>query len=162
MSRGCWLVTSAIKKPRKVSASLSVAAAFGWANSSLLELKAPPGYGLRQNTLRWGESLTINLKTVDTPVLTMFHIIFFSRPSPKAGRELQTVSNTRMMKNDGGGGGPFASQSRAPGCECTQRLCTCFFSNAFSAPRMTIKRNGEEKQFLSRLLLSPHDTNFWI
>ena len=33
--------------------------------------------------------------------MTRFDILFFSRPSPKAGRELQTVSDTRMM-NDGG------------------------------------------------------------
>ena len=28
--------------------------------------------------------------------------IFFSRPLPKAGRELQTELNTMMKKNDGG------------------------------------------------------------
>ena len=32
--------------------------------------------------LRWGESLTINLKTVDTPVLTMCHIIIFNVVTP--------------------------------------------------------------------------------
>ena len=48
---------------------------------------------------------------------------FFSRPSPKAGRELQTVSNTRRRMRDGG---PLASRSRSPGHESTQRLCTCF------------------------------------
>ena len=42
------------------------------------------------------------------------------------GRELQTVSNTRRMMNDGG---PLASQSRSPGRESIQRLCTCLKSN---------------------------------
>ena len=37
---------------------------------------------------------------------------FFSRPSPKAGRELQTELNTR---DDG----PLASRSRSPGREST-------------------------------------------
>ena len=47
--------------------------------------------------------------------------MFFSRPSPKAGRELQTVSDTRrIMKNDGGS---LARQSRSPGRESTQRQC---------------------------------------
>ena len=32
--------------------------------------------------VRWGESWTINLKTVDTPVLTMFHITIFDVVTP--------------------------------------------------------------------------------
>ena len=31
----------------------------------------------------------------------LIRVLFFSRPLPKAGRELQTELNTRMMKNDG-------------------------------------------------------------
>ena len=34
----------------------------------------------------------------------------FSRPSPKAGRELQTVSNTKRMMNDG----PLAKNQPEP------------------------------------------------
>ena len=37
---------------------------------------------------------------------------FFSRPSPKAGRELQTVFDTRMMKD---GGGPLAEPEPVTG-----------------------------------------------
>ena len=52
---------------------------------------------------------------------------FFSRPSPKAGRELQTTLDTRIM--EGGMMDPWRkiiSRSRSPGRESTQRLCTCF------------------------------------
>ena len=48
---------------------------------------------------------------------------FFSRPSPKAGRELQTALDIR---DDGGREGPLAKNDRSPGLESTQRLCTCF------------------------------------
>ena len=41
---------------------------------------------------------------------------FFSRPSPNAGRELQTVLN--IMDE----GGPLAKNDRLPGRESTQRL----------------------------------------
>ena len=47
---------------------------------------------------------------------------FFSRPSPKAGRELQTVLDIR---DDGGREGPVAKNDRSPDRESTQRLCTC-------------------------------------
>ena len=49
---------------------------------------------------------------------------FFTRPLPKAGRELQTVLNTRRIME--GWGGPLAKNDRSPGRESTQRLCTCF------------------------------------
>ena len=49
---------------------------------------------------------------------------FFSRPSPKAGRELQTVSD--MMRRRDEDEDPWRSRSRSPGRESTQRLCTCF------------------------------------
>ena len=48
--------------------------------------------------------------------------LFFSRPSPKAGRELQTALD---MMDDG----PLASRSRSSGRESTQRLCSCFLLN---------------------------------
>ena len=55
--------------------------------------------------------------------------MFFSRPSPKAGRELQTALD-RMIRDDDDDDdddddGPLASGSRSPGRESTQRLCTC-------------------------------------
>ena len=45
-------------------------------------------------------------------------MLFFSRPSPKVGRELQTALN-RIMED------PYKND-RSPGRESTQRLCTCF------------------------------------
>ena len=53
----------------------------------------------------------------------MSDFVFFSRPSPKAGREPQTALNRRINK-----GGPLASWRRSPGRESTQRLCTCLCS----------------------------------
>ena len=56
--------------------------------------------------------------------------LFFSRPSPKAGRELQTTLDTRIM--EGGMRDPqrkIISRSRSQGCESTQRLCTCLLMN---------------------------------
>ena len=53
-------------------------------------------------------------------------VSFFSRPSPKAGRELQTALDIR---DDGGREGPLSKNDRSPGRESTQRLCTCFIYN---------------------------------
>ena len=58
-------------------------------------------------------------------LLDFFSSSFFSRPSPKAGRELQTVLN--RMKG-GREGGPLAKNDRSPGRESTQRLGTYIFS----------------------------------
>ena len=51
--------------------------------------------------------------------------LFFSRPSPKAGRELQTALD--MMDAGGREDGPLVSRSQSPGRESTQRLCTCLY-----------------------------------
>ena len=51
-------------------------------------------------------------------------LTFFSRPSPKAGRELQTALD--RIKDNELTNGPLASRSRSPGRESTQRLSTCF------------------------------------
>ena len=69
--------------------------------------------------------------------LFCFPVLFFSRPSPKAGRELQTALDTRIMENNGW---PLASRSRSPGRESTQRLCTCsalFWYFLFCFPVLT-------------------------
>ena len=52
------------------------------------------------------------------------HRQFFSRPSPKAGRELHI---DRMMEGGmmQGEGGPLSKNQHSPGRESTQRLCTC-------------------------------------